>query len=356
MTAKRRKKKEFVLPIEKINDLIAAIFQAKQKSDLWATKSEFGSFIRFDRFVLRYFMLQVGMLGVARRHLRLFVRSAVKHLHMSSNGREELPRIYLFCCLTGLESPSPNTEYNPRLSAEYFQPALRSLFPNPMTIEAGFLVRKSKQDATYPAVATTELEKACVPLTLQKVVGGKVAIDHYRRDLGPYTAKGLCNIDLGLAFALSLWVFMDAMRGMRERAALRTLQQCFRRKKYAKATNEAEVAGEAAKDESNEVAKDVSETGTSPPSEATKQESVADNYSPDEAAKEESDAICFPPLGSTNEDPAAPADEAIIEDNEANADSPNVEVPPLSRLTEQLYEARNLDAQLNSQGFLAEAT
>jgi len=144
------------------------------------------------------------MMGIARRHLRLFVRSAVKHLKASPNGREELPRIYLFCCLTGLESPMPNGEFNPRLSAEYFQPALRSLFPNPMIIEATFLARNSEQDPPIPEVVSNDIEIACIPLTLQAMVGGKNAIEHYRRDLGPYTIKDMCNLDLGLAFAVSL--------------------------------------------------------------------------------------------------------------------------------------------------------
>ena len=289
---RKKKKKENLLPIEKVNDLIACIFQAKQKADLWAIKSgNDTSMIRFDRFVLRYFMLQVGMLGAARRHLRFFVRSAVKHLHASSNGRDELPRIFLFCCLTGLESPTPDAEFNPRLSAEYFQPALRSLFPNPMTIEAGFLVRKSKRDTTVPTAPFKELEKACIPLTLQAMVGGKNAIEHYRRDLGPHTVKGSCNLDLGLSFALSLWVFMDAMRGMRERAALRTLQRWFHRRQ-AKAANIAE-----------------------------KNEPVPVTSVPKEVANNEDD-LDIPQLTAA--------------------------VPPSPRVNERLNEARSLDARLNS--------
>jgi len=304
---RRRKRKGNMLPVEKCNDLIAYIFQAKQKADLWAIKNgNDASLIRFDRFVLRYFMSQVGMLGAARRHLRFFVRSAMKHLHASSNGREELPRIYLFCCLTGLESPTPDGEFNPRLSAEYFQPALRSLFPDPMKIEAGFLVRKSKRDSTVPTAPFKELEKACIPLTLQAMVGGNNAIEHYRRDLGPHTTKGLCNLDLGLTFALSLWVFMDAMRGMRERAALRTLQRWFQRR-------QARVANETKNIELTSI--------TSVPSEMAKDHTEAATFSSIEMIKEES---------------------AV--DNSL----PNVEVPPSPRVTERLNDARNLDAQLNS--------
>jgi len=341
MTAKRRKKKEFVLPIEKINDLIEAIFQAKQKSDLWATKSDYGSYIRFDRFVLRYFMLQVGMLGVARRHLRLFVRSAVKHLKASQNGREELPRIYLFCCLTGLASPTPNAEYNPRLSAEYFQPALRSLFPNPMTIEAGFMVRKSKQDATYSAITLIELEKACVPLTLQKVVGGKVAIEHYRRDLSPYTTKGSCNLDLGLAFALSLWVFMDAMHEKRERAALRTLQRCFRQQKQAR------VAVQAEKAENKEI-----DAFTTSPGMTMKSVPESETFSQTGIVSEDEKGVSFPPTEAPKEEsepgPSLPL-EASSEDTLTNPSPQLVDVTPSPRIAERLNEARNLDAHLNSQ-------
>jgi len=43
--AKQIKKKEFVLPVEKIDKVIAALFQAKQISDRWAIKREYGSFI-----------------------------------------------------------------------------------------------------------------------------------------------------------------------------------------------------------------------------------------------------------------------------------------------------------------------
>jgi hypothetical protein len=138
LTAGKEKKKEFFISAEKVNRRIAEIYQAKQQADLWANQNDNSSAVRLDRFVLRFFMLQVGTLGAARRHLRGFARSALHHLHAASNGLEECPRIYLFCCLTGLESP--DAEFNPRISAEFFQPALRSLFPNSKLIEQTFNV------------------------------------------------------------------------------------------------------------------------------------------------------------------------------------------------------------------------
>ena len=106
---------------------------------------------------------------------------------------------------------------------------------------------------------------------------------------------------------------MDAMRGMRERAALRTLQRCFRQKKEAKAAIEAEKASEAAKEGVEALAS-----------------------SPDEAVKEGTEAA------------TSSSSESVKEESAVDNSLPNVEVPLSPRVTERLNEARNLDAQLNS--------
>jgi hypothetical protein len=180
----------------------------------------------------------------------------------------------------------------------------------------------------------------------------------------------MCNLDLGLAFAVSLWVFMDAMRGMRERAALRTLQRCFRQKKEAKAAIEAEKASEAAKEgvealasSPDEAVKEGTEAATSLPDEAVKEGTEAATSPPDEVVKEGTDAHATSPDEAEVAEAVASTDEAVKEGTEAATSSssesvkeesavdnslPNVEVPLSPRVTERLNEARNLDAQLNS--------
>ena len=167
---------------------------------------------------------------------------------------------------------------------------------------------------------------------------------------------------------------------MRERAALRTLQRCFRQKKQAKAAIEAEKANETAKEgsdalgsPSDEVAKDETEADTSPsngeamegtnaftspPDEVVKEKTEADTFPSDGEAKEGTDAITSPPdetaKGGTDI-LIPPPDEAAKEESEADTALPSIDVPRSPRVTERLNEARDLDALLNSEGVPDEA-
>ena len=115
--------------------------------------------------------------------------------------------------------------------------AIRSLFPNPKLIVDKLTGQKEGASAQPFEISLSVLERACVPLLLEQMVGGKYAIENFRREIRRFVKKGRCDVDHGLARALPLWIFMDVMRAVRERAALRTLQRCFRLKKQAKAAS-----------------------------------------------------------------------------------------------------------------------
>jgi len=128
--------------------------------------------------------------------------------------------MYVFCIMSGILTLPPRNEFNPRLSAEYLQPALRALFPNPRTIEAVL-----GGDARFLRQA---VEKACTPLFVKSMLGGPFAIGQFKKGLREKSSSSMVGFDDAMALALSLWTFSDSLRGMRERAALRTLQRAFK--------------------------------------------------------------------------------------------------------------------------------
>jgi hypothetical protein len=195
---------------------------------------------------------------VARRHLRHFTSSALSYA-LAEDGKENHPRIFLFCILLGIIIVSPATEFNPRLSAEYFQPALRTIFPNPKIIE------ELLGDGTGDGVLVMKqcIEKAAIPLSLHYSLGGDFAISHFQEQmkemclekidlsklltsstnstsmssttsnsLVSYSISGgirkknyMVNFDEAMLVALDMWLFSDSLRIVRERVALQTFKK-----------------------------------------------------------------------------------------------------------------------------------
>ena len=213
-----------LVPENIINARIAQLYQKKQQADLYSNSKANGKPIRFDRFVLHAFAQQHGTRGSARRHLRAFVTSIQRYLN-EPDGARKYPRMYVFSVLSGIVTLPPLNEFNPRLSAEYFQPALRSLFPNPRVIERVF---NGKEDPkSSPAAMRQALEKACIPASLSQIMGGPFAIENFKRKLKAGGAKKMPDLDQSFALALDLWLFSDSLRFMRERAAVHVLRRFF---------------------------------------------------------------------------------------------------------------------------------
>lgn len=213
-----------LVPENIINARIAQLYQKKQQADLYSNSKANGKPIRFDRFVLHAFAQQHGTRGSARRHLRAFVTSIQRYLN-EPDGAQAHPRMYVFSVLSGIVTLPPLNEFNPRLSAEYFQPALRSLFPNPRVIERVFSGKEDPRSS--PAAMRLALEKACIPGSLSQIMGGPFAIENFKRKLKAGGAKKMPDLDQSFALALDLWLFSDSLRFMRERAAIHVLRRFF---------------------------------------------------------------------------------------------------------------------------------
>jgi len=327
---KRRKSKadkKAPLSPAKVMARIAAIFQAKQQADLWASSHNQAKPIRLDRFVLRSFMQEFGTRGIARRHLRHFVVSAQKHLQ-KTGGKEEYPRIYFFCVLAGIVVVPPGNEFNPRLSAEYFQPALRFLYPNPRCIE------EMLGDGTGKGTMLLRqaVERAAMPIGLAQNLGGPFAIAEFRKQLKELTlgngkkGQGMVNFDKSMVLALKLWLFSDSLRGVREKYALFVLQRFFRRSKggYGLAYEKVENHFAAGSD--------------GVPVAMAKLCSC-------EAAFAHDAVVCHK-CGRKRE--KEPLGSAPLVQAESGAPAAAEDVPPSPRVAEKLSQARDLDSKLNT--------
>ena len=214
--------KKTVLSVTKCNGLIVSILKAKMLADRWAVTKGVEP-IAYDKFVVRFFLQLYGTRGVARRHLRRFISSSQAHANSQLN-----PRIYLFCVLTG---SLLDKAFNPRLSWDYFFPAMRFIFPDPRVLEE--VMRGGSGKAL---VLRQIVEKACVPVFLHNVPGGKYAIGRFKRSIkeisesSVWSKKSMVSLDRAFVEALELWTMSDALRLIRERSAIATLQRFFRRR------------------------------------------------------------------------------------------------------------------------------
>ena len=162
--------------------------------------------------------------------MRSFVTSAQKYL-LEQEGKAKYPRIYLFCMLSGVTTFPPSNEFNPRLSAEYFQPALRYLFPNPRTIVD--VLGDGTANCGHGLLLRQTVEKAAVPLGLSSQLGGSFAVKKFRaalREMAVAPSKSsaknyMVNFDKAMAAGLELWRFSDSLRGSREKIALGIVQK-----------------------------------------------------------------------------------------------------------------------------------
>lgn len=218
-----------MMTVDKVNAQIAKLYQAKLLADEWVNAGKRGDPIRFDRFVLRYFMQIHGTRGVARRYLRQFIEAAQHHASPSQ------PRILLFCVVVGIPVGGTDfIDYNPRLSTQYFLPTMRGLFPDPRTIEE-CLAGKQGRAATCHQFPRAAIMKCAIPYSLQYLLGGGRFIAMFHSQLKRLSAKNgkgrFVDFDEALLKALPLWRFSDAMRVFRRQFAVEVLQGFFRRRR-----------------------------------------------------------------------------------------------------------------------------
>ena len=83
--------------------------------------------VRFDKFVIRFFKRSHGTMGIARRHLRAFVRSVEQLLETAADA-SLLPRVALFAELAGISKNVAT--HNARLVPAFLYPALKVLYPD----------------------------------------------------------------------------------------------------------------------------------------------------------------------------------------------------------------------------------
>jgi len=155
---KTKKKKNCLLSVEEANAMIAKCYQAKMQADAAATRAQVArkkkknstsddKSVRFDLFVLRFFKRSHDTAGVAKRHLRTFVRSVEAMLHADDDQKnddddtaswssfdETRPathaRAALFADIVGVAAPA----HNARLVSTYLLPVLRNLYPDMMSL------------------------------------------------------------------------------------------------------------------------------------------------------------------------------------------------------------------------------
>mmetsp|Transcript_65321 Transcript_65321/g.147370 ORF Transcript_65321/g.147370 Transcript_65321/m.147370 type:complete len:662 (+) Transcript_65321:151-2136(+) len=239
---KSRKSKPGPMKPGTVMKTIAKIYKSKQNADLYANSSESVKPIRLDKFVHRFFIVQSGTKKIANRMLRHFVSSA---FHYATQEPAEYPRIFLFCVLTGVVE-FKGTDYNPRLAANYFQPALRILFPNPFVIDHVLGDGLDRE----PRLILQCLQHAVIPADLGKSLGGPFAIRNFKqkmRDMSAASGTGskrnyMVPFDLTMVNALDLWFFSDQLRLVRERAAIQVLQRATKNYLKRKVEKNADAA------------------------------------------------------------------------------------------------------------------
>mmetsp|Transcript_76298 Transcript_76298/g.218200 ORF Transcript_76298/g.218200 Transcript_76298/m.218200 type:complete len:713 (+) Transcript_76298:563-2701(+) len=118
--------KPVILSLRKTIDLINKLYKAKLIADTYRARPETTllekhQIVRFDKFIIKYFLLFFGTRGVARRNLRSFSASVEYHRQHNSH-----PRIHTFHVLSGMGS----SVYDARLMPHHMVPLLRYFFPD----------------------------------------------------------------------------------------------------------------------------------------------------------------------------------------------------------------------------------
>lgn len=130
----KKRAHEMLLSADQVCAMISKCYRAKLQADAAVQRAlnkgkKIEKSVRFDLFVVRFFKRSHGTIGIARRHLRVFVRSIEALLESDPGDLAPLarhPRIALFAEIVGIST----RHHNARLCPSYLVPVLRALYPD----------------------------------------------------------------------------------------------------------------------------------------------------------------------------------------------------------------------------------
>lgn len=208
-----RRRETVLLPPDQVNAMIAKCYQAKLQADAAAqravTKGKTPEkSVRFDLFVVRFFQRSHGTIGIAKRHLRLFVRSVEAMLADEPGHR--WPRVALFAEIVGIST----RHHNARLCPSFLMPVLKVLYPDVMSLSVKLIRRGNEGSEPVPYATMIEALQSAVPAHIREpnVINLiKAAIEETRLE------NKLMDPDAALYMALPIFKRFDALTAYRRK-------------------------------------------------------------------------------------------------------------------------------------------
>ncbi|KAJ1462119.1 hypothetical protein M885DRAFT_506218 [Pelagophyceae sp. CCMP2097] len=230
-------RRDMLLTPAETNAMMARVYQALLQATQAAARNRGAGAatersLRFDHFVARFFQMSHGTVGVARRHLRAFVRSVEA---MAGGGapaaarRPRHARARLFAEMAGLEGGP----YNARLLPHYLLPVLRQLYPAVLAVADSLTAAPGSARARLcprGADGAEGLPFADVVAALAAALpaGLRAAGDLVERTVeASRVGERHADVDAALWLALAIFKRVDALRAMRRRrCALLAQRHC----------------------------------------------------------------------------------------------------------------------------------
>lgn len=207
-----RRRETVLLPPDQVNAMIAKCYQAKLQADAAAQRAATKGktpekSVRFDLFVVRFFQRSHGTIGIAKRHLRLFVRSVEAMLADEPDG---WPRVALFADIVGIST----RHHNARLCPSFLMPVLKVLYPDVMSLSVKMIRRGIDGSEPVPYATMVEALQTAVPAHIREpnVINLiKAAIEAARLE------NKLMDPDAALYMAFPIFKRFDALTAYRRK-------------------------------------------------------------------------------------------------------------------------------------------
>mmetsp|Transcript_76304 Transcript_76304/g.218257 ORF Transcript_76304/g.218257 Transcript_76304/m.218257 type:complete len:861 (+) Transcript_76304:563-3145(+) len=214
--------KPVILSLRKTIDLINKLYKAKLIADTYRARPETTllekhQIVRFDKFIIKYFLLFFGTRGVARRNLRSFSASVEYHRQHNSH-----PRIHTFHVLSGMGS----SVYDARLMPHHMVPLLRYFFPD---------LRRLDDDLgngqQVCLVKLKDFKRLSTPHYLNDVALAAGIVAKYEYSLDEMAVKKpggnpkirWIDLDEALVMVLPLWMMCEKLHVFRRHWAMRKM-------------------------------------------------------------------------------------------------------------------------------------
>ena len=218
-----------LLSDDNVNQLIARIYQAKLQTDAAAARARDKGktpdrSVRFDKFVSRFFKRSHGTVGIARRHLRAFVRS-VEALATAGDDADH-PRAKLFSRLAGVGNARA---FNARLMPLFLLPTLKRLYPDPIKVPNLLKGHRGSADGAEPIKLPTLLDalENALPASLR----GPAFSRRFAAAVEPAVLdkeRKLCDPDAALLLAFPAFQTLDALLTIRRKHAAKVATRVAR--------------------------------------------------------------------------------------------------------------------------------